>query len=384
MMERGDWNYPTSVRFGAGRIEELPDACKELQMQRPLLVTDPGIATLPMIQDALAGLRLRGMEPVLFGDAQPNPEGSNVTLGVECYHTNRCDGVIPFGGGSALDVGKTIAMMAGQSRPLWDFIDEGDNWTRVNPDGIAPMVAVPTTAGTGSEVGRASVIIEEKTRMKCIIFHPKMLPERVICDPVLTVGLPPKLTAAVGMDALSHNLEAYCAPSYHPLADGIAAEGIRLVGVHLDTAVRNGDQVSARSGMMSASLMGATAFQKGLGAMHALAHPIGAHHGIHHGLLNAVLMPYVLQMNRQAIATSIERLAAYMSLEEPSFDAFLDWVLELRATIGIPHTLREIGLGTGDVTPMAHLALDDASAGTNAIQMTIENTVALMKHALDG
>ena len=272
--------------------------------------------------------------------------------------------------------------MAGQTRELWDFIDVGDNWTRVDPNGIAPMVAVPTTAGTGSEVGRASVIIRESTRTKCIIFHPRMLPERVICDPLLTVGLPPKLTAAVGMDALSHNLEAYCAPGYHPLADGIAAEGIRLVAEHLETVVSDGQNIEARAGMMSASLMGATAFQKGLGAMHALAHPLGAHHALHHGLLNAILMPYVLQMNRPAIEKRLHRLGAYLALEEPTFDGFLGWVLRLRASIGIPHTLGDVGLGDLDVAQMAELAIADPSAGTNPVTMTSENTERLLKAAI--
>ena len=383
-MQHGNWNYPTAVQFGAGRIIELPDACVSLGIRKPLLVTDPGLASLPMVQSVLDTLRARGLEPVLFGEAQPNPEGENVALGLSWFKSHQCDGVIPFGGGSALDVGKTIALMAGQTRELWDFIDVGDNWTRVDPNGIAPMVAVPTTAGTGSEVGRASVIIRESTRTKCIIFHPRMLPERVICDPLLTVGLPPKLTAAVGMDALSHNLEAYCAPGYHPLADGIAAEGIRLVAEHLETVVSDGQNIEARAGMMSASLMGATAFQKGLGAMHALAHPLGAHHALHHGLLNAILMPYVLQMNRPAIEKRLHRLGAYLALEEPTFDGFLGWVLRLRASIGIPHTLGDVGLGDLDVAQMAELAIADPSAGTNPVTMTSENTERLLKAAIGG
>jgi len=381
-MLAGSWNYPTSVRFGVGRIAELGAACRELNMVRPLLVTDEGLAQLPMVGEALASLKRDGFTPALFTDVRPNPVGANVNAGVKSFRENGCDGVIPFGGGSALDVGKAIGLMAGQHRPLWDFVDEGDNWTRVNPDGVAPMVAVPTTSGTGSEVGRASVIIREETHQKCIIFHPKMLPGRVVCDPELTVGLPAGLTAAVGMDALSHNLEAYCAPGFHPQADGIAVEGIRLVHSHLLNAVKDGSDLDARSGMMAASLMGATAFQKGLGAMHALAHPIGAVRDAHHGLLNAILMPYVLEMNRGVLEERIGRLSAYIGLESAGFDAFLEWVLELRAEIGIPSDLRAVGLSEADITLFASLALKDPSAGTNPIQMTLDNTSRLLKRAI--
>ena len=383
-MHCSNWNYPTSVRFGPGRIVELADACTELEIKRPLLVTDPGLARLDIVQQALHTLKQSGLEPVLCTDVRPNPVGTNVEKGAELYRESGCDGVIPFGGGSALDVGKAIGLMSGQTRSLWDFEDVGDNWTKVDEAGVAPMVAVPTTSGTGSEVGRASVIICEETRKKKIIFHPKMLPSRVICDPALTVGLPAGLTAAVGMDALSHNLEAFCAPGFHPQADGIAAEGIRLVHQYLARAVRDGGDVEARSGMMAASLMGATAFQKGLGAMHAMAHPIGAVKDAHHGLINAVVMPYVLVMNAPAISKRIQRLSAWMELEKQGFQGFLDWVLRMREAFGIPHSLAELGMKPEEASDFARMALADPSAGTNPIPLNETNTTALFVQAIHG
>ena len=297
MTQTGNWNYPTAVKFGAGRISELADHCRTAGIARPLLVTDAGLAVNPMIAGALAVLEAGGLDAAVFADVRSNPVGENVDAGVAAYRAGGHDGVIAFGGGSALDVGKVIAFMSGQSRPLWDFEDVGDWWTRADPAGIAPVVAVPTTAGTGSEVGRAGVITDAASHTKKIIFHPRMMPVITLCDPALTVGLPAHLTAATGMDALSHCLEAYCAPGFHPLADGIAVEGVRLVKQSLPTATRNGGDLAARSDMMAAALMGATAFQKGLGGMHALAHPIGAVFDTHHGLTNAVLMPYVLTFN---------------------------------------------------------------------------------------
>ncbi len=344
-----NWNYPTAVRFGPGRIAELPAICKEVGMRKPLLVTDPGLRKLPMIDSALASLRAAGLGEAVFSDIQANPVARNVEDGVAVYRGNGCDGVIAFGGGSALDVGKTIALMAGQTRPLWDFEDREDWYTRVNVAGMAPMIAVPTTAGTGSEVGRASVILDEATHLKKIIFHPRMLPVVVISDPELTIGLPPRITAATGMDALAHCLEAYCAPGFHPLADGIALEGMRLIKEWLPVAVKDGKNVAARAHMLAAASMGATAFQKGLGAIHSLSHPIGAHYNTHHGETNAVVMPYVLAFNRPAIEERMTRLARYLNLPDPGFPAVLAWVLALRKEIGIPHTLADLGVKESDL-----------------------------------
>ena len=298
---RGNWNYPTSIRFGAGRIVELPDHCRALGMQRPLLVTDPGLAALPMIANAVRSCKAAGLACEVFSDVQANPVEANVTAGVAAYKRGNHDGVIAFGGGSALDIGKSVALMVGQTRPIWDFEDREDWYTRVNVEGMAPVVAVPTTAGTGSEVGRASVITDLRDHTKKIIFHPKMMPALVLEDPELTVGLPAHITAAVGMDALSHNLEAYCAPGYHPMAEGIAVEGMRLIKEYLPRAVTNGGDIEARAQMLIASSMGATAFQKGLGAMHSLSHPCSANLNTHHGLTNAVVMPYVLEWNREVL-----------------------------------------------------------------------------------
>lgn len=379
-----NWNYPTDIRVGAGRLEELAEACRQLGMQSPLLITDPGLAALPLVEDALAVCRGAGLECGLFADIQGNPTGGDVEKGISAFRAGDHDGVIAFGGGSALDAAKAVALMVGQDRPIWDFEDVGDNWTRVNAAGIMPIVAVPTTAGTGSEVGRASVIVDEEKHLKKIIFHPKMLPAIVILDPQLTTGLPPHLTAATGMDALSHNLEALCSPFYHPMAAGIAMEGIRLVQQYLPRAVADGNDIEARSQMLVAASMGATAFQKGLGGMHALAHPLGALYNAHHGLLNAVLMPYVLKANRSEIEERIERLARYLGLAEPGFDGFLSWVLQLREQLGIPHSLAAININDSDAETVGRMAAEDPSASGNPIQFGAEKYSQLFASAVAG
>jgi alcohol dehydrogenase class IV len=381
---RGNWNYPTSIRFGAGRIVELPEHCRSLGMRRPLLVTDAGLAALPMVANALALCRGAGLGCEIFSGVQPNPVEANVTEGVAAFRAGSHDGVIAFGGGSALDTAKAIAMMVGQKRPIWDFEDREDWFTRVDVAGMAPVVAVPTTAGTGSEVGRASVFTDLRDHMKKIIFHPKMMPAIVIEDPELCVGLPPHITAAVGMDALSHNLEAYCAPGYHPMAEGIAVEGMRLVREWLPRAVRNGADVEARAHMLVASSMGATAFQKGLGAMHSLSHPCSANLGTHHGLTNAVVMPYVLEWNRAVLGEKLARLAAWLGLPRHSYDGVLGWVLELRGEIGIPHTLQEIGVGEEHAAPFAPQAFADPSTGGNPVEMTVADFEQLYRNCIRG
>ncbi|NQD92374.1 iron-containing alcohol dehydrogenase [Pseudomonas sp. CrR25] len=381
---RMNWNYPTAVRVGAGRITELPAACRELGMRAPLLVTDPGLAALSMIDHALLQCRDDGLQAGLFCAIKGNPTGQNVMDGVAAFKAGGHDGVIAFGGGSALDAGKAIALMVGQNRPLWDFEDVGDNASRVNVAGMAPVVAVPTTAGTGSEVGRASVITDDAAHIKRIIFHAKMLPALVILDPQLTLGLPPKVTAATGMDALSHSLEAYCSPLFHPMAEGIALEGMRLVQHYLPRAVAKGADVEARLHMLVASSMGATAFQRGLGAMHALAHPLGALYDAHHGLLNAVLMPYVLQANQAHIGPQMERLARYLNLAKPGFAGVLDWVLQLRHEVGIPHSLAEIGIDDSRVEQVGQMAEVDPSAGTNPVAFSAAEYSQLFGTALRG
>jgi alcohol dehydrogenase len=380
---KANWNYPTAMRFGAGRIAELAEACRNSGMTRPLLVTDPFLATQPMTQQALDSLKDAGLGAALFSAIKPNPVESNIAAGLDAMRGGGHDGVVAFGGGSALDAGKVIAFMAGQTRPMWDFEDIGDWWTRADPAGIAPVVAVPTTAGTGSEVGRAGVITQEATHTKKVIFHPLMMPKVTICDPELTVGMPAHITAGTGLDALAHCLEAYCAPSYHPMAEGIAVEGMRLVKEYLPRAYRNGTDIEARAHMMSAAAMGATAFQKGLGAIHALSHPLGALYDTHHGLTNAVFMPYVLVYNREAVTPKIERLAAYLGLE-PRFEAFLDWVLALRAELGVPHTLEGLKVWSERFDLMAGMAPDDPTAGGNPVPITRESARRLYENALAG
>ena len=383
MQLRGDWSYPTSVRFGAGRIGELADAARAAGIARPLFVTDPKLAAAAMVKDALSLLDAAGILPKLFAEVRPNPVEANVRAGVAAFRVGGHDGVVALGGGSALDAGKLIAFMAGQNRRLWDFEDVGDCWRRADADAIAPVVAVPTTAGTGSEVGRAAVVTDEAIRIKKIIFHPLMLPKIAICDPELTLGLPPMLTAGTGMDAFSHCLEAYCVPSYHPLADGIAVEGLRLVKENLPRAVKDGGDLQARASMMAAALAGATAFQKGLGAIHALSHPVGALHDTHHGLTNAVFAPYVLAFNRKAIEEKIRRLSAYLGLR-PSFRAFLDWVLALRAEIGIPHDLAGLEVDDRHVDRVVAMAPDDPTAGGNPVRLDQRAARTIFERALEG
>lgn len=361
-----NWNYPTNVKVGAGRIVELAELCKELGIAAPLLITDPVVAALPLTAEVLVKLKQAGLSAAIFSAIKSNPTGGNVEAGVEFYNSHNHDGVIAFGGGSALDAAKAVALMVGQELPIWDFEDVGDNWTRVNTDGMAPVIAVPTTAGTGSEVGRASVITDQENHVKKIIFHPNMLPAQVILDPELTVGLPKGVTAATGMDALSHNLEALCSPFYHPMAAGIAMEGIRLVKEFLPAAVADGSNIEARTQMLVCSSMGATAFQKGLGGMHALAHPLGALYDAHHGTLNAILMPYVLKANRPEVEERISRLASYLELED-GFSGFLNWILDLREHLEIPESLEAIGIDDTKVELVAQMATEDPSAGGNPI-----------------
>jgi alcohol dehydrogenase class IV len=384
MSYSANWNYPTNVKVGAGRIKELAGLCKSMGMQSPLLITDPGLAALPMLKAVVDDLNQSGLICGLFSGIKANPTGENVDDGTAYYREHNHDGVIAFGGGSALDAAKAVALMVGQDRPVWDFEDVGDNWLRVNIDGMAPVVAVPTTAGTGSEVGRASVITDASNHIKKIIFHPNMLPAEVLLDPELTVGLPASITAATGMDALSHNLEALCSPFYHPMAEGIAVEGIRLVQEFLSRAVADGTDIEARTQMLVCSSMGATAFQKGLGGMHALAHPLGALYDAHHGTLNAILMPYVLKANRAEIEKRIDRLTHYMGLDVTGFNGFMAWVLQLRDQLGIPHTLTEIGIDAAQAEIVGKMAVDDPSAGGNPISFNAEQYQQIFVNAVNG
>jgi alcohol dehydrogenase class IV len=363
------WNYPTQIAFGAGQIEALAETCRAAGLSRPLLVTDQVLAQSAMVGDALALNAAQGLPTGLFSAVKSNPTAANVAEGIAVMRAGGHDGVIAFGGGSALDAGKAIAFLAHQSRPIWDFEDVGSNWRRADPGAIRPTVAVPTTAGTGSEVGRVSVITDESTRTKRLIFHPRILPVAVIADPRLTLGVPAGLTAATGMDALAHCLEAYCAPAFHPMADGIALEGMRLIQTALPRATADGGDLEARAHMMAAATMGAVAFQKGLGAIHALSHPLGALYDTHHGRLNGILMPYVLAFNRAAIEQKMARLAIYLGLPGEGTDAVLAWIVELRRTLGVPNTLREIGIDATDTDRIVAAALIDPTAPTNPVPL---------------
>lgn len=373
-----NWSYPTNIRFGAGRIAEIADACAAAGINKPLLVTDRGLADMAITQQTLDLLDQAGLGRAMFADVDPNPNEKNAAAGVRAFVDGGHDGVVAFGGGSGLDLGKLVAFLAGQTRPLWDFEDIGDWWTRADADAIAPIVAVPTTAGTGSEVGRASVITNSETAEKKIIFHPKFLPSVVICDPELTVGMPQFITAGTGLDAFAHCVEAFCSPHYHPMSQGMALEGMRLVKENLPRAYANGADIEARAHMMSAAAMGATAFQKGLGAIHALSHPIGAIYHTHHGTTNAVCMPAVLQFNRSAIADRMTMAAHYLGIDG-GFDGFCAYVDGLNASLGIPKSLTDLGVKDPDVDRIVAGALADPSTGGNPIEMTRENTTKLLQ-----
>jgi len=384
-MIKSNWNYPTKMWVGENRIKDLGLACKNLNIKKPLLVTDNGLVKNKIILDSLKILKDENISVEIFSDIVGNPTGTNVNDGVKFFNKNNCDGVIAFGGGSGLDVGKAIAFMAGQTLPIWDFEDVGDNWTKANSEKIAPIIAVPTTAGTGSETGRASVILNEETGVKNIIFHPKFLPSIVILDPVLTIGLPPKITAATGMDALAHNLEAYCAPGYHPMADGIALEGIKLINQWLLKAFKDGLNIEARMNMLTAASMGSTAFQKGLGAIHSLSHPVNAINNIHHGLSNAIFMPYVLTFNKDKIENKIIKICNYLELKDKSFSGFINWVLDLRDKLDLPHKLSEIIKEEDlDIEKLSKMALDDPSTSSNPKKMSIDHMKNLYEHSMSG
>ncbi len=383
-MSNYNWNYPTTIWVGKDRIKDLYLACSNLKIQNPLFVTDKDLINLPMVKEVISKIKNKIDNIVVFSDFSGNPFGENVEEGVKEFKKNNCDGVIAFGGGSGLDVGKAIAFMSAQTRPIWDFEDIGDYWKRANNENIPPIIAIPTTAGTGSETGRASAIINKETGVKKIIFHPKFLPSIVILDPILTKDLSPRLTGATGMDALAHNLEAFCAPGFHPMADGIAIEGMRLIKKSLLNAVHNGNDLDARSDLLAAASMGSTAFQKGLGAIHSLSHPLNAKFNIHHGLSNAIFMPYVLTFNREAIEERIISICDYLNLSK-SFNSFLDWILDLRKELEIPHKLSDvIDINKLDIDELSEMALNDPSTASNPKTLTISDMKIIYKNSISG
>ncbi len=379
-----NWNYPTSMWVGENRIKDLPEACKNLNISSPLFVTDKDLINLDMTKNIIFEVRKKFSTLFIFSNFSGNPIGENVEEGVFEFKKNKCDGVIAFGGGSGLDVGKAIAFMSGQTRPIWDFEDVGDYWKRANEKNIAPIIAIPTTAGTGSETGRASAIINKESRVKKIIFHPKLLPSIVILDPVLTVDLSSRLTAATGMDALAHNLEAFCAPGFHPMADGIALEGMRLIKKSLLIAVKNGNDLNARLDLLVAASMGSTAFQKGLGAIHSLSHPVNAQFDIHHGLSNAIFMPYVLTFNKSLVENRITSICDYLNLDK-NFESFLSWILDLRKKLNIPHKLSDVvDIDKINLNKLSKMAFEDPSTQTNPKKMTIDDMKILYEHSISG
>ena len=384
-MSKLNWNYPTNMWVGENRINDLSIACKDLNIKKPLLVTDSGLVKADITLKVLDLLKKDNISVSIFSNVVGNPTGTNVNDGVEFFKKNNCDGVIAFGGGSGLDVGKAIAFMSGQKKSIWDFEDVGDNWKKANAESIAPIIAIPTTAGTGSETGRASVILNENTGIKKIIFHPKFLPSIVILDPILTLNLPSKITAATGMDALAHNLEAYFSPTYHPMADGIALEGIKIIYNWLLEAFKNGKNVEARMNMLTAASMGSTAFQKGLGAIHSLSHPINAQNNIHHGLSNAIFMPYVFDFNKDKIKEKVIGICNYLDFKEKKFGAFMGWIIDLRKELGIPNQLSEVIKEKDfNIDLLSEMALNDPSTITNPKKLTLKDMKIMYERSFSG
>lgn len=381
---KSNWNYPTTVWVGENRVSDLSEACKNLNIKKPMFVTDKDLVNLDFVKNIISSNSKKFDQFTIFSNFSGNPFGENVDEGVNHFNKKKCDGVIAFGGGSALDVGKAIAFMSGQNRPIWDFEDRGDYWKRANEKKISPIIAIPTTAGTGSETGRASAIINKKSGVKKIIFHPKILPSIVILDPALTIELSPRLTAATGMDALAHNLEAFCAPGYHPMAEGIALEGMRLIKNSLLTAFKDGKNIKARQNLLAASSMGSTAFQKGLGAIHSLSHPVNAQFNIHHGLSNAIFMPYVLTFNKSSIENKIVSICDYLDLEK-NFDSFLQWILELRKNLNIPNKLSDVmNCSDLDLDQLSLMAFEDPSTGGNPVKITKEDLKLMYERSISG
>jgi len=397
LTSKENWGYPNTVWFGNGRIKDLSKACNTLNIKKPLLVTDKDLVKTSMVLSAIEINKKNSLHTEIFSDLKGNPLGSSVKKGVEKFKNGNHDGIIAFGGGSSLDVGKSIALQASLNRPLWDFTDGGSFWKEnsyghsmainkiANPDNIQPIIAVPTTAGTGSETSRAAAIINDETKVKKIVFHPRMLPTLTILDPQLTIGMPPFLTAATGMDAFAHNLEAYCAPGYHPMADGIAIEGMLLIKKWLTKAFEEGENLEARAHMLTSSSMGATAFQKGLGAIHSLSHPVNSLFNVHHGLSNGIFMPYVLTFNRSTIENKIAKLSEYLDLKEASFNSFVDWVVELNEQIKIPHTISESAkINDQDIAKMSPMALDDPCTPGNPKKLVLDDMVSMYEHSVKG
>jgi len=381
---KSNWNYPTTVWVGENRAKDLLIACNNLGIKKPLFVTDKDLINLPFIKKIISEVKKKFEELKFFSNFSGNPIGENVDEGVKEFKKNDCDGVIAIGGGSALDVGKAIAFMSAQNRPIWDFEDVGDHWKRANDKNIAPIIAIPTTAGTGSETGRASAIINKKTGIKKIIFHPKILPSIVILDPKLTLELSPRLTAATGMDALAHNLEAFCAPNFHPMAEGIALEGMRLIKKSLVVAFKDGENIEARQNLLAASSMGSTAFQKGLGAIHSLSHPVNAQYNIHHGLSNAIFMPYVLTFNKDSIEKKIISICDYLGLNK-KFESFLEWILELRKELAIPHKLSDVmDCSKINLDELSLMAYEDPSTSGNPRKIDKKDLKMMYEHSITG
>ena len=384
-MSNFNWNYPTNIWGGENRIKDLNKACIQLNMKNPLIVTDSGLAKSKMLLETIIRLNAEGIKSDIFSNIVGNPTGNNVNEGVNVYQQNKNDGVIAFGGGSALDVGKAIAFMSGQNLSIWEFEDIGDNWKKANNDKIASIIAIPTTAGTGSEAGRASVLLNEDIGVKKIIFHPKFLPSIVILDPILTIDLPAKLTAATGMDALAHNLEAFCAPGFHPMADGIALEGILLISKSLIKAFKDGSNIEARMNMLIAATMGSTAFQKGLGAIHSLSHPVNALNNIHHGLSNSIFMPYVLTFNKDIIEDKIVKISHHIDLKDKSFNGFINWILKIRKDLNMPHKLSDIIEEKDfDIERLSLMALEDPSTSGNPKKLTKDDLKLMYNHSMSG
>ena len=380
-----EMSYPTKVVFGVGALARLPSQVERLKMTNPLVVSDPGVVKAGLVERARDVLRHAGIAHQLFDRVQLDPTEQDAFDGLDAFRQGKCDGVIAIGGGSPLDAAKLIQLLVTHEPPLsrYDDATGGDRFVR---DDLPPLIAIPTTAGTGSEVSRSGVATLKDTGRKTVIFSPYLMPKAAICDPELTVGLPPGPTAATGMDAFTHCLEAYVATGVHPLADALAIDGIARVARSLAIAVRNGSDLVARSEMMVAAMEGAMAFQKGLGACHALAHALTPISRIHHGVANAIALPTVMEFNRGACTARLARAAIAMGdnpLARPELLAenAVELVRQLNAEIGIPGRLRDAGVKETDLPRVASRAFEDASHRTNPRACTEGDLLAMLQAA---
>ncbi|HEX3769825.1 MAG TPA: iron-containing alcohol dehydrogenase [Polyangiaceae bacterium] len=372
------WSFPTTIVFGSGAVAAVGDYVKRTGAKRALLVADAGVVKVGIAERVRGLLQEAGVATVVFDKVDPNPVEENIAAGVAAYRAHGAECVVSVGGGAPLDAGKLIALKVTHDRPLVDYDDAVDGGQFIGPN-VPPIVTIPTTAGTGSEVGRSGVVTLAATGRKTVIFSPYLLARAALLDPELTRSMPARVTAATGFDALTHCLEAYCSLGDHPMADGIALAGLELCAANLARAVEHGDDLDARGGMMKAAMMGAVAFQKGLGACHSLAHPLSSEKGMHHGLANALCLPAVIDFNESVAHARLERVRAAL---DPKARTCGEAVRALRKRVGLPEGLRAEGVTEADIPKLADKAIEDACHRSNPRPTTRDDLAALYKASL--